>query len=152
MSEHQQPLISHLLELRRRLLKALGAVLLLFLLLIGFANDIYHLMAAPLLQALPKGAQMIATDVATPFLIPMKVTLYVALFISIPYVLYQIWAFVAPALYAKERQLVLPLVVASASLFYLGMAFAYFVVFPLLFAFFTSTTPEGVTMATDIAN
>ncbi len=152
MSENQQPLITHLLELRRRLLKAVGAILLLFLLLISFANQIYHLLAAPLLAALPKGAQMIATDVATPFLIPMKLTLYVSLLLAIPYVLYQVWAFIAPALYEKERRMVLPLVVASTALFYLGMAFAYFVVFPLLFAFFSSTAPQGVTMATDIAN
>jgi sec-independent protein translocase protein TatC len=122
------------------------------LLLISFANQIYHLLAAPLLAALPKGAQMIATDVATPFLIPMKLTLYVSLLLAIPYVLYQVWAFIAPALYEKERRMVLPLVVASTALFYLGMAFAYFVVFPLLFAFFSSTAPQGVTMATDIAN
>jgi len=95
---------------------------------------------------------MIATDVATPFLIPMKLTLYVSLLLAIPYVLYQVWAFIAPALYEKERRMVLPLVVASTALFYLGMAFAYFVVFPLLFAFFSSTAPQGVTMATDIAN
>ena len=152
MSENQQPLITHLLELRRRLLKAVGAILLLFLVLISFANQIYHLLAAPLLAAMPKGAQMIATDVATPFLIPMKLTLYVSLLLAIPYVLYQVWAFIAPALYEKERRMVLPLVVASTALFYLGMAFAYFVVFPLLFAFFSSTAPQGVTMATDIAN
>ncbi len=152
MTTNQQPLISHLLELRRRLLRALGAVGLLFLALLYFANDIYHLLALPLLQSLPQGAQMIATDVATPFVIPMKLTLYVSLFLAIPYVLYQIWAFVAPGLYQHERKLVLPLVIASTALYYLGILFAYFIVFPMLFNFFTSTTPDGVTMATDIAS
>ncbi|MGL4205203.1 MAG: twin-arginine translocase subunit TatC [Aeromonadaceae bacterium] len=152
MSQRQQPLIAHLLELRRRLLRAVAAVALLFFALLFFANDIYHMLALPLLQSLPQGAQMIATDVATPFVIPMKLTLYVSLFLAIPYVLYQIWAFVAPGLYQHERRLVLPLVVASASLFYAGMAFAYFVVFPMVFSFFASTAPEGVTMSTDIAS
>lgn len=152
MTANQQPLISHLLELRRRLLRALGAVGLLFLALLYFANDIYHLLALPLLQSLPQGSQMIATDVTTPFIIPMKLTLYVSLFLAIPYVLYQIWAFVAPGLYQHERKLVLPLVIASTALYYLGILFAYFVVFPMLFSFFTSTTPDGVTMATDIAS
>ena len=137
MTANQQPLISHLLELRRRLLRALGAVGLLFLALLYFANDIYHLLALPLLQSLPQGSQMIATDVTTPFIIPMKLTLYVSLFLAIPYVLYQIWAFVAPGLYQHERKLVLPLVIASTALYYLGILFAYFVVFPMLFSFFT---------------
>ncbi|MBP8221226.1 MAG: twin-arginine translocase subunit TatC [Aeromonadaceae bacterium] len=152
MTLHQQPLISHLLELRRRLLRSLAAVAALFVVLIYFANDIYHLLALPLLRNMPSGAQMIATDVTTPFMIPMKLTLYVALFVAIPYVLYQIWAFVAPGLYQHERKMVLPLVVASTGLYYLGMLFAYFVVFPMVFSFFAQTAPEGVTMATDIAS
>jgi sec-independent protein translocase protein TatC len=152
MTPSQQPLITHMLELRRRLLRSVAAVGVLFLLLIYFANDIYHLLALPLLQSMPSGTQMIATDVTTPFLIPMKLTLYVALFVAIPYVLFQLWAFVAPGLYQHERKLVLPLVIASTGLYYLGMLFAYFVVFPMMFSFFANTAPEGVTVATDIAS
>lgn len=152
MNSERQPLIDHLLELRRRLLRGFAAVALVFLLLINFSNSLYHYLAKPLLHNLPQGAQMIATDVATPFIIPMKLTFYVALFLAIPYLLYQLWAFIAPALYRHERQRLLPLVVASTLLYYLGMAFAYFVVFPLMFRFFASITPEGVTMATDIAS
>lgn len=152
MSRSPQPLIQHLLELRRRLLKSLAVIAILFLGLIYFANDLYHLLALPLLEQMPHGGQMIATDVTTPFVIPMKLTLYVALFASIPYMLYQLWAYVAPGLYQHERRLVLPLVVGSAVLFYAGMAFAYFVVCPLLFTFFATIAPQGVTMATDIAS
>ena len=152
MSRSPQPLIQHLLELRRRLLKSLAVIAILFLGLIYFANDLYHLLALPLLEQMPHGGQMIATDVTTPFVIPMKLTLYVALFASIPYLLYQLWAYVAPGLYQHERRLVLPLVVGSAVLFYAGMAFAYFVVCPLLFTFFATIAPQGVTMATDIAS
>jgi len=152
MTESQQPLIQHLIELRSRLLHALTAVGLVFLALFYFANDIYHFVARPLLDSLPRGASMIATDVATPFFIPMKLTLFVSLLLAIPYVLYQLWAFIAPGLYRHERRLVLPLVVSSALLFYAGMAFAYFAVFPVIFGFFTATAPEGVTVATDIAS
>ena len=143
MSRSPQPLIQHLLELRRRLLKSLAVIAILFLGLIYFANDLYHLLALPLLEQMPHGGQMIATDVTTPFVIPMKLTLYVALFASIPYLLYQLWAYVAPGLYQHERRLVLPLVVGSAVLFYAGMAFAYFVVCPLLFTFFATIAPQG---------
>lgn len=152
MTESQQPLIQHLIELRSRLLRAFAAVGLVFLALFYFANDIYHFVARPLLDSLPHGASMIATDVATPFFIPMKLTLFVALLLAIPYVLYQLWAFIAPGLYRHERRLVLPLVVSSALLFYAGMAFAYFAVFPVIFGFFAATAPEGVTVATDIAS
>ncbi len=152
MSHTQQPLISHLVELRSRLLRAFAAIVLVFLALVYFANDIYHILAEPLLQQLPKGTSMIATGVATPFLTPMKLTLIVSFFAAIPYVLYQVWAFIAPGLYKHEKRLIAPLVCSSALLFYAGAAFAYFVVFPLAFGFFTKMAPEGVTIATDIAS
>lgn len=145
-----QSLISHLVELRARLLRAIGSVIVLFLALSYFANDLYALVARPLFSQLPRGASMIATEVASPFLAPFKLTLVVALFLAMPYILYQGWAFVAPGLYAHERRLVLPLLAASTTLFYAGMAFAYFAVFPVLFAFFAATAPEGVAIMTDI--
>ncbi|GAA3711489.1 twin-arginine translocase subunit TatC [Oceanisphaera sediminis] len=152
MSQPQQPLISHLVELRSRLLRAFAAIVLVFLALVYFANDIYSILAEPLLRQLPAGTSMIATGVATPFLTPMKLTLIVAFFAAIPYVLYQVWAFIAPGLYKHEKRLIAPLVFSSALLFYAGAAFAYFVVFPLAFGFFTKMAPEGVTIATDIAS
>ncbi|MGO1247704.1 MAG: twin-arginine translocase subunit TatC [Oceanisphaera sp.] len=152
MNKPHQPLISHLVELRSRLLRAFAAILLVFLALVYFANDIYSILAEPLLRQLPEGTSMIATGVATPFLTPMKLTLIVSLFLAIPYVLYQVWAFIAPGLYKHEKKLISPLVFSSALLFYAGAAFAYFVVFPLAFAFFTKMAPEGVTIATDIAS
>ena len=152
MSDTATPLIRHLLELRRRLLWSLGVVAVLFLLLLPWANGLYHQLALPLLRSLPSGGQMIATDITTPFMIPIKLTFHVALFVSIPWLLWQLWAFVAPGLYLHERKLILPLVISSAALFYLGMAFAYWVVCPLLFAFLVSTAPQGVTLATDIAS
>lgn len=154
MNDNQdtQPLISHLIELRKRLLNCIIVVLAIFLLLVYFANDIYHYVAEPLIRQLPQGASMIATDVASPFLAPIKLTFTVSLFLSVPAILYQVWAFVAPALYQHERRLVVPLLFSSTALFYLGMAFAYFVVFPLAFAFFTKTAPAGVTIATDISH
>ncbi|MGH1409009.1 MAG: twin-arginine translocase subunit TatC [Aeromonas sp.] len=152
MSQAEQPLISHLIELRSRLMRALAAILLVFLALIYFSNNIYDFVAQPLLSQLPAGTSMIATDVATPFLTPIKLTLVVSFFVAIPYLLYQAWAFIAPGLYQHERRLIMPLVVSSALLFYAGMAFAYYVVFPLVFGFFTSTAPAGVTVATDIAS
>ncbi len=145
-----QSLIAHLIELRSRILKALLSVLLVFLCLAYFAQDIYHWLARPLLNVLPENATMIATDVASPFFAPFKLTLIVSFFIAIPYVLYQIWAFIAPGLYRNEKRMIAPLLVSSSLLFYAGMAFAYFVVFPLAFAFFTSVAPAGVTVATDI--
>ncbi|WP_116475408.1 twin-arginine translocase subunit TatC [Zobellella maritima] len=152
MSQAQQPLISHLVELRSRLLRAFAAILAVFLALVYFANDIYTILAEPLLSQLPEGASMIATGVATPFLTPLKLTLIVSFFFAIPYVLYQVWAFIAPGLYKHEKRLIAPLVFSSALLFYAGAAFAYFVVFPLAFGFFTKMAPEGVTIATDIAS
>ena len=152
MSQAEQPLISHLVELRTRLLRSITAILVVFLALIYFSNNIYDFVAQPLLSQLPEGTSMIATDVATPFLTPIKLTLVVSFFVAIPYLLYQAWAFIAPGLYQHERRLIMPLVASSAVLFYAGMAFAYYVVFPLVFGFFTSTAPAGVTVATDIAS
>lgn len=146
------PLISHLLELRDRLLRMIIIVMVLFLSLVYFANDIYHYLAIPLISQLPEGSSMIATGVATPFFTPIKLTIVLSFFIAIPAILYQVWAFIAPGLYKHERKLIAPLVISSALLFYLGMAFSYYVVFPLAFAFFTSTAPEGVTIATDISS
>ncbi len=127
------------------------AVFAVFLLLFPFANDIYHWVASPLMAHLPEGTSMIATEVASPFLTPFKLSLVAAIFFTMPYILHQFWAFVAPGLYRHERKMVVPLLVSSVLLFYLGMAFAYFVVFPLVFAFFTSTAPEGVAVMTDIS-
>ncbi len=146
-----QPFIAHLLELRDRLLRMLLGILLLLLVLFPFANEIYHFIASPLLAHLPEGTQMIATQVASPFLTPFKLSLVAAIFLTIPWILYQFWAFVAPGLYQHEKKLVLPLLASSTLLFYLGMAFAYYVVFPLVFKFLVGVTPEGVSMMTDIA-
>lgn len=146
----EQTLIEHLLELRDRLLRTVIVVLVLFLGLLPFANDIYHALAKPLLDVMPAGTSMIATGVASSFIAPMKLTAWLALFLAIPYVLWQVWAFVAPGLYRHEKRFAAPVVVSSVLLFYGGMAFAYFVVFPLVFAFFTATAPEGVAVMTDI--
>ncbi|GEA10205.1 twin-arginine translocase subunit TatC [Alteromonas sp. KUL49] len=145
-------LISHLVELRSRVLKALLSVFVVFACLAYFSQDLYQLLAMPLLEALPDNATMIATDVASPFFAPFKLTLVLSFFIAIPYVLYQVWGFVAPGLYRNEKKLVAPLLLSSTLLFYLGIAFAYFVVFPVVFAFFSSVAPEGVTMSTDISS
>tara|TARA_R110001583_G_scaffold9945_6_gene46346 strand:+ start:875 stop:1645 length:771 start_codon:yes stop_codon:yes gene_type:complete len=150
--QHSLPLISHLLELRDRLLRIIVVVMVLFLSLVYFANDIYHYLAIPLTSQLPEGASMIATGVATPFFTPIKLTIVLSIFIAIPAILHQMWAFIAPGLYKHERKLIAPLVISSALLFYLGMVFAYYVVFPLAFSFFTSIAPEGVTIATDISS
>ncbi|USD37345.1 MULTISPECIES: twin-arginine translocase subunit TatC [Ferrimonas] len=149
MSE-QQPLISHLLELRNRLMHIIGGVLLVFASLAYWANDIYNYLSLPLLAVMPDNASMIATDVASPFFAPFKLTMFVALFVAMPYVLFQIWAFVAPGLYKHEKRLVFPLLISSSLLFYGGIAFAYYIVFPVVFGFFTSVAPEGVQVATDI--
>ena len=130
-----QPLITHLIELRKRLINSILAILVIFLALVYFANDIYQLVSAPLIRQMPVGATMIATDVASPFFTPIKLTFMVSIILSVPVILYQVWAFVAPALYKHERRLVMPLLVSSTLLFYIGMAFAYFVVFPLAFGF-----------------
>ena len=146
------PLISHLLELRDRLLRVIVVVALIFFSMVYFANDIYQYIAIPLTSQLPEGSSMIATGVATPFFTPIKLTIVFSIFIAIPLILYQVWAFIAPGLYKHERKLIAPLVISSALLFYGGMAFAYYVVFPLAFGFFTTTAPEGVTIATDISS
>lgn len=151
-ADQSQPLISHLLELRNRLLRCVVCVLVVFCALVYWANDIYTLLATPLTSNLPEGATMIATNVATPFFTPIKLTIVTSIFLSVPFILYQIWAFVAPALYKHEKRLVYPLLVSSTLLFYCGVAFAYYVVFPLVFGFLTSTAPEGVQMATDISS
>ncbi|MFT7491424.1 MAG: sec-independent protein translocase protein TatC [Pseudohongiellaceae bacterium] len=146
------PLIEHLIELRNRLLYCIGAVIVVFLGLVAFANDIYTFVAEPLIALLPEGTSMIATEVATPFLTPFKLTFFVAVVIALPYLLYQIWSFLAPGLYENEKSLVAPLIGSSVLLFYAGIIFAYFIVFPLVFGFFTSVAPEGVTVMTDIAS
>lgn len=142
--------LSHLIELRNRLLYALIAVGIVFVALVPFANQVYEFLADPLLDALPAGTSMIATEVASPFLTPIKLTFFAAIVVAVPYLLYQLWAFVAPGLYRHERRLVLPLLVSSTTLFYAGMAFAYFVVFPVVFTFFVGTAPKGVAVMTDI--
>lgn len=149
-SDQEMPLVAHLTELRNRLLRCVVIVLLLFAGLFYFSQDIYALVAAPLRVYLPEGATMIATGVASPFLTPFKLTLMVSLFLAIPVILQQAWGFIAPGLYQHEKRIAIPLLVASILLFYAGMAFAYFVVFPIMFGFFASVTPEGVAMMTDI--
>nr|VFK46411.1 MAG: Sec-independent protein translocase TatC [Candidatus Kentron sp. TC]VFK60117.1 MAG: sec-independent protein translocase protein TatC [Candidatus Kentron sp. TC] len=145
------PFLFHLIELRNRLLRALVAVIVVLLALIPFANDLYEWLAAPLLEYLPQGTSMIATEVASPFFAPFKLAIVTAIFITMPLIVYQLWAFIAPGLYKKEKKLAYPLVITSTLLFYLGAAFAYFAVFPLVFGFFTSIAPEGVEVATDIS-
>lgn len=148
----ENSLISHLIELRTRILRALVSVLVVFLCLAYFAQDLYHLLAQPLLSSMPEGANMIATDVASPFFAPFKLTLVLSFFIAIPYVLYQVWGFIAPGLYQNEKKMIAPLLLSSTLLFYAGMAFAYYVVFPIAFAFFNSVAPEGVLISTDISS
>lgn len=152
--EHDQPmpLVSHLTELRTRLLRCVAVIFLIFAGLFSFAQQIYTLVSAPLREHLPANATMIATDVASPFLTPFKLTMIVSLFLAIPFILHQIWGFIAPGLYRHEKRIAIPLLVSSIFLFYAGMAFAYFLVFPLIFGFFASATPEGVSMMTDIAS
>jgi sec-independent protein translocase protein TatC len=142
--------ITHLLELRKRLLNSAVALLLVFICLFPWAADLYTILAHPLLAKLPKGGQMIATDVTTPFFVPLKVAMMTALLISLPYILYQVWRFVAPGLYLHEKRWVVPLIVSSVLLFFCGMAFAYFAVFPIVFGFITSAAPKGVAVMTDI--
>jgi len=142
--------MSHLVELRDRLLRCVIALVLVFICLFPWARDLYSLLAKPLLASLPAGGQLIATEVTAPFFVPIKVTLMAALVIALPYLLYQIWAFVAPGLYAHEKKLVMPLVATSTLLFLCGMAFAYFLVFPIVFHFIISVAPEGVAVMTDI--
>jgi len=148
----EQSFFSHLIELRERLLKAIAAVLLVLIALLPFANRLYAVLARPLLAHLPKGGQMVAIEVASPFFTPLKLAYFAALVVAMPYVLYQLWAFVAPGLYRHEKKLATPLLVSSVLLFYLGGAFAYFLVLPTVFGFLASVTPEGVTMMTDIGH
>jgi sec-independent protein translocase protein TatC len=143
--------ISHLIELRHRLLRAIVGWLVVFAALFPFADRLYSLLAAPLLAKLPQGAQMIATAVTTPFFVPMKVTMLSAFLIALPWMIYQCWAFVAPGLYAHEKRLIRPLLASAVALFFIGMAFAYFVVFPVVFGFLVGSAPAGVTVMTDIA-
>jgi sec-independent protein translocase protein TatC len=155
--EQEEPLaegtlMSHLLELRSRLLKAVAAIGVVFLALSPFTQRVFEFVSAPLIAVLPEGSQMIATDVASPFVTPVKTTLFVALFIAMPVVLFQVWQFVAPGLYKREKKFAIPLLVSSIVLFYTGIAFAYFVVFRLMFSFFAKVVPGGVTMAPDISS
>jgi sec-independent protein translocase protein TatC len=145
-----QPLVAHLTELRDRLLRVILAVLIIFLCLFSFANEIYTIASEPLRQFLPEGTSMIATEVASPFLTPFKLTLFASIFLAIPFLLHQVWSFIAPGMYRHEKRLAIPILASSVLLFYAGILFAYYVVFPLVFGFFTSVAPEGVTIMTDI--
>jgi sec-independent protein translocase protein TatC len=150
-AEPEQTLISHLVELRDRLLRAIIAVVVVFIGLFPFANDLYALLAQPLMAQLPQGTRMVAIDVVTPFLTPLKLAFFCAIFVAMPFLLYQAWAFVAPGLYKHEKKLAAPILVSAVVLFYVGCAFAYFIVLPMVFGFLTATVPEGVSMMTDIA-
>jgi sec-independent protein translocase protein TatC len=149
--DQEQPFLAHLVELRSRLIRAMLSVLVVLVCLLPFARKLYTALAEPLMARLPEGASMIAIDVASPFLTPFKLSLLVAIMVAMPYILYQLWAFVAPALFRHEKRLARPLLFSSIVLFYLGCAFAYFVVFPLVFGFLTRIAPEGVEMMTDIS-
>ena len=148
----EETLLSHLIELRSRLLKMGASILVVFLVLAPFSDFIFRSIALPLMEQLPEGSTMIATQVASPFLTPFKTTMFAALFLSMPVVLYQVWGFTAPGLYKKEKRFAVPLLLSSIVLFYFGTVFAYLVVFPLMFAFFTSAAPAGVAVMTDIAS
>jgi sec-independent protein translocase protein TatC len=145
-----QPLISHLMELRNRILNTIIAIVIAFVPLFYFANEIYTYISEPLRAYMPEGTTMIATEVASPFLTPFKLALVLAVFVAIPYILHQIWSFVAPGLYSKEKNNAVPLLISSIDLLYTGILFAFFVVFPLVFAFFAGVAPDGVTIMTDI--
>jgi sec-independent protein translocase protein TatC len=147
----EMSLVAHLIELRSCLLRSVVGLLLVFVALFPFAQELYTWLARPLLARMPSGTSMIATGVVTPFFVPIKLTGLVALLVALPWVLYQVWAFVAPGLYAHEKRLIVPLVVASTGLFFAGMAFAYYAVMPMVFAFVTGFAPEGVALMTDIA-
>lgn len=150
-ADGKQTLVAHLLELRTRLLRALALVAVVFIPLALVADQLFRWLSDPLLAQLPAHASLIATEVASPFLAPFKLAALLAVVVSLPWILYQIWAFVAPGLYTSERRLVIPLLATSTVLFYAGMAFAYYIVFPLIFGFFVSTAPEGVAVMTDIS-
>ena len=143
--------VEHLVELRDRLVRCLVVIVIVLLVLFPFANELYAILSAPLLKHMPEGTSMIATEVAAPFLAPFKLTLVMSIFVSMPMILYHVWSFIAPGLYKTEKKLVVPLMITSSLLFYVGMAFAYYVVFPLMFAFFQAVTPEGVAIMTDIS-
>ena len=145
------PLMGHLLELRNRLLKAVVLVVIFFAVMFPFSNELYLYLSEPLRSLLPEGSTMIATQVASPFLAPFKLTMVLALFIGMPFILHQAWSFIAPGLYKKEKRLAVPMLVSSIFLFYAGIAFAYYVVFPLMFGFFTATGPEEIAVMTDIS-
>ncbi len=149
-SDQGQPLIDHLIELRTRILHSIFSITIIFLPLFYFANDIYTYVSGPLRALLPPGTTMIATEVASPFLTPFKLTLVLSIFIAMPYILHQLWSFIAPGLYRGEKRIALPLLVSSILLFYAGIGFAFYIVFPLVFGFFTSVAPDGVTIMTDI--
>lgn len=148
---NEQPLLAHLVELRSRVVRAMAGVLVVLLPLLFVAKELYHFLAAPLMKLLPAGSQMIATEVAAPFFTPFKLAAVVAFALALPWVLYQIWAFVAPGLYRNERRLVLPMLASSTVLFYIGVAFAYFLVLPAVFKFFVASAPEGVAVMTDVS-
>ena len=147
----EQPLISHLIELRDRLLRSLGVILVLFLCIFPFGNDLYIIISQPLLDVLPEGSNMIATSPTSPFMIPFKTSIYAALFLSVPYLLHQAWAFISPGLYRNEIRVTLPILISSIILFYAGIAFAYFLVFGFVFEFFVSSAPDTVAVMTDIS-
>jgi len=149
--EEEMGFITHLLELRDRLMRMVLAIIVVFLAIFYFSNDLYSYVAGPLMKHMPEGSQMIAIDVASPFLTPFKLSMMASIFISMPYILYQLWGFIAPGLYRHERRMAAPLVFASSVLFYTGMLFAYYVVFPLVFGFLTGTAPKGVSVMTDIS-
>lgn len=150
--DQEQPIVSHLVELRSRLMRALLAIFILFLCLFYFANNLYEIVSAPLTALLPAGTSMIATDVTSPFFAPFKLTLVLSIFLAMPFILHQVWGFISPGLYKHEKRLAVPLLASSIVLFYSGIAFAYFVVFPLIFGFFTSVGPENVAVMTDISS
>ena len=150
--KEEQTLTSHLVELRERLIRTLLIILAIFLCLFYFANDLYTYLSAPLTQYLPENSTMIATDVTSPFFAPFKLAIVLSLYVAMPFILHQFWSFISPGLYKHERRLAIPLLASSIVLFYSGMAFAYFVVFPLMFEFFTSVGPENVTVMTDISS
>ena len=152
MTDQEQPLIAHLVELRNRLLRAVLVVLAFFLWLFYFANDLYLILVEPLSVLMPTEGQMIATGVAAPFLVPFKMTFVLAVLLSVPFILHQIWAFISPGLYQHEKKFAIPLLLSSIVLFYAGIAFAYFVVLPLVFGFFTGVGPEGISFMPDVSN
>lgn len=152
LTDQAQPLVSHLVELRNRLLHSLMVIGVAFIPLYVFANDLYEIVSAPIRNVLPEGTSMIATEIASPFMTPLKLALVAAFFISIPFILFQLWRFIAPALYRKEKLLALPILISSILLFYVGMAFAYFLVFPLVFGFLTQAGPETAIVMPDISS